>query len=603
MRLLQTSIAVAAMVFLMGGAFTITSRSLAFHAAAAKAAADANLTGMLKIWQEYQLPLPPPDAPLVRFKIPSRYDGDDYLSIGFLIQEFKAPNPAVVLCGYQRIELAPDNVPVVIKSPPDPSAFTNLHLTGREGVSGISSLCGVAVQCQARGWKKFAGYLVEESSPHRKAGAELIHGVIWQHLQEEVLHANSNRRQLAEKMKQLVDGRHDSPQGIGRKLHEALANTTLTATTAPETIIAEVLVERLNHSRILSGVIERDAPLNDPFYDLEAMGFAAVPVLLAHLNDQRPTGMITPGMINMQEDSPVQIRSLVGDFLRQILGDKLRQNLRTQLKRGITGENVVRSLWEQAKAAGEEAWLVEGAPASSNEKKDFPNACHLRLLKSRYPERLGDVLRFQVKHRPKAVIHPIITTVVESSLPSATKVELLKEAAAAHDNPETWRVAMMALSLYDPVFFNLEAVKAFDVMPSDTKVNYWRSPEANLATLALCTDEVKVWAALLRAGQRAEPGLRLELMNPFNSFCRTEKSKPQQLAFLGAFLDDTIGRSLDEQTSAGFCAAYTFPYIRVCDFAAMQIARIMNWPDRPDKTWSERRWDLLRNKASRLVRR
>ena len=205
----------------------------------------------------------------------------------------------------------------------------------------------------------------------------------------------------------------------------------------------------------------------------------------------------------------------------------------------------------------------------------FPNQCHFRLLQARYPERLADVLRFQMEHRLRAVAHPIMAAVAESKLPVAKKIGLLKEAAMVRDNPDAWHMALTALSGYYSAYFNYEAVKAFDNMPSDTRVDYWRSPEASLSRLALCTDDAKVWAALLRAAKRAEAGLRMELMNSLTRSQIGEKYRTQRLAFFSAFLNDTTVRSLDEGAYSGPCAAFTIPRLRVCDFAAMQIARVM----------------------------
>ncbi len=605
MRHLHSFVAVAALVLLMGGIYTTIRRGIDSKAAAEKARTETGLAEMLLIWREYQLPLPPPDAPLVCFKIRSRYEGLDYVKVGFLVQDSNGPNPAVVLSGLHRIELDRDYDPAIIKTPPFPSTFHQLDLTGREGISGISSLLGVAVQCQARGLTEVAGYLFRKTSDpsdDRQGAVNSAYRLIWQHFQEEVLRPGSDRTALARKMKRLLDAGHDLPHGIGKRLHEALIATPLPAAIQPETIIAEALVERLNQSRIISDAIARDAPLDDPYYDLEAMGFAAVPVLIAHLNDQRPTGLMTAAMVGMQESRPILAGDLAAVLLQEILGDNLRQNWSTRLRPGTTFQDVALAMWEKARSIGEEAWLVEGAPASTNEEQVFPNECHLRLLKARYPERLEDVLRFQLQHRPKAVIHPIITALAESRLPGAKKIDLLKEAAAMRNDPDAGFIALKALSRYDPVYFNREAVKAFDGMRRGTKVDYWRSPEAGMSHLALCTDDAMVWAAFLRAAQRAETGLRMELMNPLRYCYIGGKYKMQRLSFLRAFLEDTIVRSLDEGAFSGPCAAFTIPRLRVCDFAAMQIAGIMGWTDRPDETWSVSRWDHLRGRAAQLLR-
>ncbi len=79
-----------------------------------------------------------------------------------------------------------------------------------------------------------------------------------------------------------------------------------------------------------------------------------------------------------------------------------------------------------------------------------------------------------------------------------------------------------------------------------------------------------------------------------------ESQKVQRLAFLAAFLDDSALRVLpkgaEEGKFSGPCAAFTFPRLRVCDFAAMQAASILDLPDRPDKKWTAAQWDGLRSK-------
>ena len=128
-------------------------------------------------------------------------------------------------------------------------------------------------------------------------------------------------------------------------------------------------------------------------------------------------------------------------------------------------------------------------------------------------------------------------------------------------------------------------------MAKETSEAYWTSPEASLSHLALRTDDAKVWAAFLRAAQRAETGLRMELMNTMNY---TREFKEQRLSFLTAFLNDTALRILpsrrDSSKYDGPCAAFTIPRLRVCDFAAMKIAGILDWPDRPDESWTEEQW-------------
>ena len=573
----------------------VTFKTLREDLTSRAAAEEEGRVEMARIWLDYLVPLPPLGAQLVRFHVKPRSDWSQFTAVGFSIPDATPLASSRVLCGDQPLESMPDRAEPISDYPT--SAGPD-EVSVPEGILGISSLYGLSVQCEAQGWKKLASRIYRRASGNKPAPASFGYQLVWQHLLTEVLKSGSDRSALAGQMRRLLQSGHDLPEGKGTQIHEAIISPHLLGAPSPESIIARMLADRLVSSRILSDAVGHEAPLSDPFYHLEDLGFAAVPVLIEYLEDDRLTGKMTAAMINMQVSRPIQVKDLAAVLLRQVLGDRLHQYGRAFPSTRSSYKELVLAIWEQAKATGEEAWLLEGAPASENKTGIFPNQCHLRLLQARYPERLADVLRFQMEHRPKAVAHPIITAVAQSKLPVARKIALLKEAAAVWDNPDTKDMALTALSRYDSVYFNCEAVKAFDTMPSDTQVDYWHSPEASLSNLALCTNDPHVWAAFLRAAQRAETGLRMELMNSLTRSQIGEKYRTQCLAFLSALLQDTTLRSLDNGAYSGPCAAFTIPRLRVCDFAAMQIARLMGWPDRPDRTWTEGRWDHLRGRAA-----
>ena len=108
-------------------------------------------------------------------------------------------------------------------------------------------------------------------------------------------------------------------------------------------------------------------------------------------------------------------------------------------------------------------------------------------------------------------------------------------------------------------------------------------------------------AAGPRAAKRAEPGLRMELMNPLDYTYVGENLKSRRIHFLSAFLDDTTPRVIpggeDEGKFSGPCAGFTFPCLRVCDLAAMKLASVLDWKDAPDENWTEAQWNDLRRRC------
>jgi hypothetical protein len=153
---------------------------------------------------------------------------------------------------------------------------------------------------------------------------------------------------------------------------------------------------------------------------------------------------------------------------------------------------------------------------------------------------------------------------------------------------------MEAIRKLDPDYFRQEAIKDLDRMPSDSNRGSPFPPEVQLARLADISTDPEIWAAFQRATQRAEPRLRMELIDSVAGFTSRPENQSLRLKYLTAFLDDLTQRDLEEPQFYGAMAARDIPYLRVCDLAAMQAAHVLGWPDRPDKNWTEAQWNLLR---------
>jgi hypothetical protein len=575
------------------------------------------LSDLVRIWKDYGLPLPPADAPLVRFTTGSRRleedgTGTPLFSMGFQLEAPTASKAGVILAGFTKIEQKQGRGLVIESIKPESEALQGPDLYEEAPGNGANSLIGTAIQCEARGWSKIAGPLLAialangaghpYSATGQRSGMDAqaaLYLFVWNYLQTEAMRPRCDRSGLAVKMKRLLDSGHDLPRNGGKWLYDALHAAAQPGKGVPGT--PEAAIDRLIDSRKGGGAMGggTEASMDDPYYQLEALGFAAVPALLEHLDDPRLTCSMMVGFNNFP-DWPRRVGDLVSDLLQDLSGGELGADWLQRQKGAGVAENAARDWWSRAQKLGEERWLVEGAVAKADKDNSFPNACHLRLLLARYPQRLADVLRAQMKERPKAQIHPMITALEESRLPAAEKTALFKE-AGAHRNPETRRMALLALSKLDPAFANAEAIKAFDGMSKKARGPYWTSPEANLSHLALGTDDAAVWAAFLRAAKRAEPGLRMELMNPLDYTYVGENLKSRRIHFLSAFLDDTTPRVIpggeDEGKFSGPCAGFTFPCLRVCDLAAMKLASVLDWKDAPDENWTEAQWNDLRRRC------
>ena len=571
---------------------------------------------LLDIWKEYDLPLPPAEAPLVKFSTGIRRienDGTEkpYFSLGFLLEPSASNNESNILAGWSRLPNQNGLHAVIEKIEPKASAMKGVHLSVEAGLSGPNVLLGVAVQCEARGWHEFSTWLLAmalrqsaghhfsaEAQPEGMHGVDSVYTAVWQFLRSQAMTPGANRAPIARKMKRLLDTGHNLPREGGKWLYEATHAAAQPGKGKAGTPAA--LVDALVDSKKNGGAIGVSNTLqDDPYFKLELLGFTAVPQLIEHLDDPRLTCATTVGFNNFPS-WPRRVSDLVSDLLQDLSGGELDANWLDRQTGGTVRKVAVLEWWKSAQKQGEEAFLVKHALAQINKEDTFPNTCHLRIIQARFPQRLAEVATTQMMQYPKAQLHPILTAIQESTLPTAEKKAIFRQ-AVQHSNPETRRNGLMEIVKIDPELFRVEAIKAFEKMKAKASGPYWTCAEANLAHLALRTEDERVWTAFLEATKRAETGLRMELMNPLNYTYVGKVAKKQRLQFLRAFLDDTAERRLpdnpDEGKFSGPCAAFTIPRLRVCDFAAMQAASILEWSDAPDKTWTLPQWEKLRSKV------
>jgi hypothetical protein len=132
---------------------------------------------------------------------------------------------------------------------------------------------------------------------------------------------------------------------------------------------------------------------------------------------------------------------------------------------------------------------------------------------------------------------------------------------------------------------------------------YWKCPEAAYAHFVLATDDPKAWETLEKVAKRSEVDLRIQFMNPMNYNYVGARQRQQRLKFLAAFLDDAEALDVRAFEHLGVCAGLKFTRLEVRDLAAMQIASILEMPDRPARDWTAEQWEKLRKKVKEALKR
>lgn len=120
-----------------------------------------------------------------------------------------------------------------------------------------------------------------------------------------------------------------------------------------------------------------------------------------------------------------------------------------------------------------------------------------------------------------------------------------------------------------------------------------------MALLVTNTPDPDAWRTLAEVAKRSEVGLRLEMMGVMDYAFIEERQRPQRVAFLRQFLSDRSVRDLSANPKGfeGPCAGFVFQRLAVRDWAALQIAAILELDVDPDPSWSDREWASLRRQV------
>jgi hypothetical protein len=555
---------------------------------------------LLAEYRAHELPMPPADAVLVRFRAGSDQDGPIYHLAFARLDGGKPLLPLLVGTKW----LSPPGGEPVEPAAAEPAAAEHVLTEDFGDPFPLNLGLATAVQCKARGWDGLADALLKPSLERGAGGfagtflqrpnappLEALAAMAAAHWGNQLAAPESDRAAILTRLEKLVaSGRlrdptlgADVPDGE-RRVQFLLASLRKSLVPHPEHAGVEAMIDGLADATMTRALMGGSS--EDPRYlALADLGFEAVPALIGHLGDDRLTRSIRQGFNNFPTYL-LTVQDLASDLLQELSGDELGKDwLRRQQGYEVARKDA-QTWWDAARATGEEAYLVAHAiPAAADAK--WPNQRMLRLLSKRYPARLPDVYARILKHRPELVSDPATEAIAGSSLPDARKVALFAAAAA-----DPWldhrRAALRALLPLDAKKFSALLIKTLDGLPVTPKDAYWKCPEGSFANLAMETADPAVWRGLVRAAKRADVGLRMQLLNPMNYSYIGERQRAQRLQFLLQWLgDDTVREAKREDPQwQGPVAAFTIAKITVRDFAALQLASILGLPRHDATAWS-----------------
>jgi hypothetical protein len=549
-------------------------------------AAEHDLKALLARYLELGLPLPPPDAPLVR--VIQTYGGKDevFYSYGFQLRPAEGGVPALVLFGTEAVESS--------LAKPEPIAAEALkgsyELERNRPPFPINVNVALALQCEARGWHDQARTILEyglsrsDGRWHRGITSfradlpprQALGHVAFAHWVNALPRAESDWADLARKLEKLTAEEPAILDEDRRGLLDSLNLALRPSAAEPGSIdamIDELVNCRHGHLRHFVRHEDRGWP-HDPRYErLATAGFEAVPALLRHLEDKRLTRSLDAGFNDVGD--------LVCTMLNEMSNGALGGDWTTTWEdREGAVKKAASEWWIAARAQGEETYMVSQVLRT-------PHDLALHIVATRYPKHLPGLYREMLQRRPGAdpgrIAHVIVAA---DTLSREQKIDLFAGGAAnPHPNQKGEALASLA-GLDHPMFVGL-MVKHYDALPATPEGAYSDARVGTLAYLAQRTDDALVWDALARATRRADVGWRMELINSIAY--PTERSRARALAHLKTFLEDDAVRdgASDKSKFDGHHAMAAFKRIEVRDLAAVNIAMILKLePKRQAQDWS-----------------
>jgi hypothetical protein len=256
---------------------------------------------------------------------------------------------------------------------------------------------------------------------------------------------------------------------------------------------------------------------------------------------------------------------------------------------------------EKSRQTGEDKILIESLFKREQGKITEVNEASARILAQKYPYKLPALCEeFCVSAKPGTQAHALADAITEAQLPKAIKVEKLIE-LVDHGSLEHKRAVLPYLARLDSAKCQELLLAIIRTLPSDAVTPYWTCPEAGFTHTVMLLEDDAIWREYLQAARRSSVGLRMEMMEPMTYAYIGQTNRSRRLAFLAAFINDEGLREMpDDREGSKFtgpCAAFTFKRISVQDFAARQIASILQLPDHPDEFWPPSKWKTLRAKV------
>ncbi|OWK46806.1 hypothetical protein [Fimbriiglobus ruber] len=531
------------------------------------------LDEVVKEYKRLGLPLPPAGMELIIIGQPVRRDDEDYLYyfLAFRSPPMKANGESKYWA--ESSFFTPGRVDECHFVPARPVVETIRF----PGLVDDSLSLDLAVQCKVYGWDALAEQIYAKGRKQLEDGQSVfdkLHSDAAGYWSGRKTERGTDRKEILRRLKELdaqkkLYPNEGQPSLIGprkgrefKEILRRLEKTVAPRTSKPGTV--DALIDDMSEYCQYLSLYEREALVESDkaCAELAALGFDAVPALIAHLNDDRLTRayFIMSGLFGSYQ---LDVGQVVGLFLDNLSDYEFGISLEAG---DYVDANRVRKWLIDVQKDGEQKWLTARAlpsksfmrnpelvkQATFDDKVPRTNRTILRAVRAKYPERLPELYRSVLQTYPETDSKYYVEEILASKLSREKKLTLLEE-GISHASFAHRLNALNALARLDMASCRKRVIPLLKPLLAGTETN------DEIFPLIEWANDRNYWDAFTSLVKKAPADVRGRWIfeftddldrNPFRfgtssrAAGLSEVQRYERLRFLAGFFDDQSIQSL-----------------------------------------------------------
>jgi hypothetical protein len=299
---------------------------------------------------------------------------------------------------------------------------------------------------------------------------------------------------------------------------------------------------------------------------------------------------------------PMDAGQAVNAYLAEIANNNFGSDWLSRQQGEISDDRAIQEWWKEASAMGEQAYVKQHTVAANDEGDPQISFELLLLAEEKYPALLPDFYETLLKSSCSS--WPVAEALVRcDTVPRPRKLQLLQAGIATHHR-EHRNYALDSLQKLDPALADAQLLTLLKQAPNTAADEFWTDHDANLGREVSRSHDPKVWRALDSLLDRADLGMRMELIHHLSP----PRDAPAEIlrSFHDIFLryraDETIRDNSTSEKFSGPGAGYPHDRIAMRDFIYLHWSR---WLDlklpSPDRGATADAWKAFRDAVGQAI--